>query len=313
MTNTNEYAEGDDIDRSVVELSKWEKIKNILKDIRSGWDIVKQSTMSIVGLFILAFYTVLAIVAPYIAPYGPDERIVTESGAWISRAPPSLAHPMGTTENAYDVFSQIIIGSRVAVGIGFLGAFIIIFIGTTAGIISGYYGGWVDELITRIMDIMYGLPFIPLVIVLAALYGSSLTNVVIGIAIVYWLTTGRVIRSEVMSLKNRSYIEAARAAGASDFRIMRVHILPNVLPITVLYGALGIGYSIIAESGISFLGFAPEGLVSWGGMLNSMYQQQALDAWWWLIAPGLSIALIVTGAFLLSRGYDEVVNPQLQN
>jgi peptide/nickel transport system permease protein len=269
--------------------------------------------MAVAGLLIILFYVVLALISPYIAPYEPYERIYMADGGWAKLQPPSAANPLGTTEAAHDVLSQLLLGSRIAVFVGLLGAFMVAAIGTTLGIVAGYYGGWVDEVVMRVVDILYGLPFIPFVIVLVTVLGASVWNIILGIALLYWLSTARVIRSEVLSLRERPYVEAARAAGASDFRIMGVHILPNVIPLSALYAAIAVGYSIVAQASIAFLGFGDPSIPSWGVMLQRAFVTQAFGvAWWWVIPPGLSITLIVTGAYLVGRGYEEVVNPQLQ-
>jgi peptide/nickel transport system permease protein len=269
--------------------------------------------MAVAGLSIVLLYVVVALLAPYIAPYGPYTRIYELDGGWAALHPPSLAHPLGTTGSAYDVASQLIMGSRIAMFVGLLGAFMVSAIGTTVGMVAGYYGGWVDEVIMRLVDILYGLPFLPFVIVLAAVLGPSVWNILFGIALLYWLNTARIIRSEVLSLKEKPYVEAADAAGASDLRIMGVHILPNVIPISALYAAIAVGYSITAQASIAFLGFGDPEVPSWGVMLKQAYETQAFEAWWWLLPPGLSITLVVLGAYLVGRGYEEIVNPQLQD
>jgi peptide/nickel transport system permease protein len=274
--------------------------------------IVWRSKMAVLGVSLLLFFTLMALTAPYIAPHEPNERQYNDDGSWKSTEAPSAAHPLGTTDSGYDVLSQLLWGSRIAMFVGYLGAFMVAVIGTSAGVVAGYYGGTVDEVIMRTVDILYGLPFVPFVIVIATIFGASVWNIVFGIALLYWLSTARVIRSEVLSIKEQPYIEAARAAGASNFRIMRVHIVPNILPLAALYTAIAVGYSITAQASIAFLGFADPDVPSWGIMLQRVFLQQALDAWWWLIPPGLSITLVVFGAYLAGRGYEEIVNPQLQ-
>lgn len=275
--------------------------------------IFKRSKLAVIGITIILLFTVMAITAPYIAPYEPNERHYNDDGTWKSTESPTLDHPLGTTDDGYDVLSQLIWGSRIAMFVGYLGAFMVAVIGTTAGVVAGYYGGLVDEGIMRFVDILYGLPFIPFVIVLAAIFGGSVWNVIFGISLLYWLTTARVIRSEVLSIKERPYVEAARATGASDLRIMGVHIVPNILPLTALYAAIAVGYSITAQASIAFLGFGDPNVPSWGIMLQRVFHQQALSAWWWLIPPGMAIMLVVLGAYMAGRGYDEIVNPQLQD
>lgn len=275
--------------------------------------IFGQSRMAVAGLAIIVFYILIALTAPYIVPYEPYERLYAADGTWASLEPPSLAHPLGTTEAAHDVLTQMLLGARIAMFVGLLGAFMVAVIGTTVGVVAGYYGGWIDEVVMRVVDVLYGLPFIPFVIVLVTVLGASVWNIILGIALLYWLSTARVIRSEVLTVRERPYVEAARAAGASDFRIMAVHILPNVIPLAALYAAIAVGYSIVAQASIAFLGFGDPTVPSWGVMLQRAFVTQAFGtAWWWVFPPGLSITLVVTGAYLVGRGYEEVVNPQLQ-
>ncbi|MWV65073.1 ABC transporter permease subunit [Halorubrum sp. JWXQ-INN 858] len=275
--------------------------------------IFSESKIAMVGMGILVFYFLVALLAPYLVPYEPFERIIADDGSWYSLESPTAAHPLGTTDSGYDVLSQLIMGSRVAMFVGLLGAFMVAVIGTTVGMVAGYYGGWVDETVMRVVDILYGLPFIPFVIVLATILGGSIWNIIFGIAMLYWLTTARVVRSEVLTLKERPYIEAAKAAGASDFRVMFYHILPNVIPLSALYAAIAVGYSITAEASISFLGFGDPNVSSWGVMLQRAFvTQEFTTAWWWSIPPGISITLVVFGAYMAGRGYEEIANPQLR-
>lgn len=288
-------------------------IQNLKRSTREQAHLFAQSRMAVAGLAIVIFYLIMAVVSPYIVPYGPYERLYMADGSWASLQPPSLAHPLGTTDAAHDVLSQLLLGSRIAMFVGILGAFMVAVIGTTVGVVTGYYGGLIDEVMMRIVDILYGLPFIPFVIVLVTVFGASVWNIIFGVALLYWLSTARVIRSEVLSVRERPYIEAAEAAGASDFRIMTVHILPNVIPLSALYAAIAVGYSIVAQASVAFLGFGDPDISSWGVMLQRAFVTQSFgEAWWWVFPPGLSITLVVTGAYLVGRGYEEVVNPQLQ-
>ncbi|MFB6201762.1 MAG: ABC transporter permease [Halorhabdus sp.] len=287
--------------------------ENLRNSAREQAHIFAQSRMAIAGLIIIVLYVIVALISPYIVPYGPYERIYTDAGGWAKLQPPSLAHPLGTTESAYDVLSQLLLGARIAMFVGLLGAFMVAVIGTTVGLVAGYYGGWVDEVVMRTVDILYGLPFIPFVIVLVTVLGASVWNIILGISLLYWLSTARVVRSEVLTVRERPYVEAAEAAGASDFRIMAVHILPNIIPLAALYAAIAVGYSIVAQASIAFLGFGDPTIPSWGVMLQRAFVTQSFGtAWWWVFPPGLSITLVVTGAYLVGRGYEEVVNPQLQ-
>lgn len=287
--------------------------QNLKRSSREQAQLFVQSRLAVAGLLIVLFYLLLAVISPYIIPYGPYERIYMPDGSWASLRPPTLAHPLGTTDAGYDVLSQLLLGSRIAMFVGLLGAFMVAVIGTTVGIVAGYYGGWIDEVVMRLVDILYGLPFIPFVIVLATVFGASVWNIIFGVALLYWLSTARVIRSEVLTVRERPYVEAAEATGASDFRIMTVHILPNVIPLSALYAAIAVGYSIVAQASVAFLGFGDPSVPSWGVMLQRAFVTQSFgEAWWWTIPPGVSVTLVVMGAYLVGRGYEEVVNPQLQ-
>lgn len=287
--------------------------QNLKKSMIEQGQVFWRSKLAVAGLIILVSFILIALAAPYVAPYQPDERIYADDGGWKTLESPDSENVLGTTGNAHDVFSQLVMGSRIAMFVGILGAFMVTVIGTLVGLISGYYGGWVDEITMRVVDILYGLPFIPFVIVLVTILGPSVWNLLLGIALLYWLSTARVIRSEVLSVRERPYIEAAEAAGASDFRVMFVHILPNVIPLSALYGAIAVGYSITAQASIAFLGFGDPSVPSWGVMLQRAFASQAFgEAWWWVLPPGISITAVVTAAYLVGRGYEEVVNPQLQ-
>jgi len=280
----------------------YNQLKTILKD-----------PMGKVGMTIITIFILVAIFAPVISPNGPFKTYRKANGRLAKLNPPSAQHWLGTTQSARDVFDQTIWGTRVAVAVGLLSALCITFIGTNIGIISGYYGGKVDDVLMRITDIAYGIPFLPLCILLVAILRPSIWNILLAIIILFWRTTARVIRSQVLSLKERPFIWSAKAAGASDFRIMYVHIAPNVLPLSLLYLALGVGWAVMTEASLSFLGLGDPLKMSWGYMLYYAFQSAAMrKAWWWVIPPGVSIALFVVSCFLIGRAYEEIVNPRLR-
>src|SRR5262245_57233032 len=189
-------------------------------------------------------------------------------------------------------------GSRIVLIVGTTCAAFIAIIGTNVGLIAGYYGGRVDAALMRITGLAFGIPFIPFAVVLVALLGPSLWNMILTISLLMWRTTARVIRSQVLSLRERAFVKAARIAGASDFRIIYVHIFPNVLPMTLLYVAFDIAWAVLAEASISFLGFGDPNQVSWGQMLYLAYVSGSIrQAWWWTIPPGLALSLFVISVF----------------
>lgn len=277
------------------------------------WDHLKQETMGLVGVGLLLFFIFVAVFAPWLAPYDPFETNYRADGSLARMDPPSSSHWFGTTRLGRDVFSQVIMGSRVAVITGLSCAIVVATVGTVMGLTAGYYGGRVDDILMRLADIAYGVPFLPFGIILVAILGPSLRNIIIAIVAISWRTTSRVVRSEVLSLRSRAFIEAARVSGASDLRIIFHHLAPNVLPITLVYTALAMGWAIMTEASLSFLGYGDPMLWSWGKILFSSYVAQAMNvAWWWVVPPGLFIALFTMSGFLISRSVEEIVNPRLR-
>jgi peptide/nickel transport system permease protein len=272
-----------------------------------------KNKMALAGLLILLLFFVIAIFAPLIATHDATAMNRLESGRPARLQPPSATFLFGTTDLGRDVFSQIVMGTRVALLVGFLTALIVTFIGTNIGLISGYYGGWIDNLLMRFVDILYSIPFIPFVIVLVSLLKPSLWNIILAIALLTWRSVTRIVRSQVLSLVQRPYVKAARVAGASDFRIIFVHIAPNVLPLAFLEMAFMIGWAIIAESSVSFIGFGDPALISWGQILHASFLSGAVrTAWWWVIPPGLAIVVLVTSVFMITTGLEDVNNPRLR-
>jgi peptide/nickel transport system permease protein len=275
--------------------------------------IFMKNKMALAGLLILLLFFVIAIFAPLIATHDAAAMNRLESGRPARLQPPSANFLFGTTDLGRDVFSQIVMGTRVALLVGFLTALIVTFIGTNIGLISGYYGGWIDNLLMRFVDILYSIPFIPFVIVLVSLLKPSLWNIILAIALLTWRSVTRIVRSQVLSLVQRPYVKAARVAGASDFRIIFVHIAPNVLPLAFLEMAFMIGWAIIAESSVSFIGFGDPALISWGQILHASFLSGAVrTAWWWVIPPGLAIVVLVTSVFMITTGLEDVNNPRLR-
>ncbi|KXH71203.1 MAG: hypothetical protein AM326_11940 [Candidatus Thorarchaeota archaeon SMTZ-45] len=219
---------------------------------------------------------------------------------------------MGLDNRGRDIFSQWVWGSRIALFIGFSAAFIAISIGTIIGLVAGYFGGKIEVVLMRFTDVMLVIPSLPLIITLAAVLGSGVGNLILVIAIVGWTGVARVIRSQVLSLKERPFIESARVTGASHARIMVKHILPNVLPLAFLYMTFAVSGAILYEAALSFIGLGDISTVSWGRMLQDVSQSKALEAWYWLLPPGLAITLISLGFFLVGRAFDEIVNPRLR-
>ena len=304
------------------EISKWRRSFRLWQEtLREHWGLLTDELSVRLSMLTVAFFVLVAILAPYIAPYEPlarqyqsaDEILIAK---WVE---PSLLgantnHLLGTTASGYDIFSQLVFGTRAALLVGLLAAIFTAGIGTLVGLIAGYYGGIIDDALMRLVDFMYGLPLLPTVIVLVALTGPSLWNIILAVIILQWRATARVIRSQALSLRERPFVKAAQVAGASDWHIISRHLAPNVLPMSFLYGSFAIAWAILTEAGVSFIGLGDPNTVSWGTMLQAARAYSALSfgAWWWFVPPGVCIGLLVISGFLIGRGYEEITNPKLQ-
>jgi peptide/nickel transport system permease protein len=278
-------------------------------------NIVLSDWLARFGIVVLAVFIFLALFGPYITPYEPD-TVHREDGEVLRSASPAEAegHLLGTTNFGGDVFSQLIVSARVSVGVGLFAALIAVFIGTNAALISGYYGGWADDILMRIVDIAYGLPFLPFVIVLVFIFGTNIQNIIIVIGLILWRDSARVIRSEVLTQKQRPYVESAKAVGASDLRILYKHIFPNVLPLAGLYMAFAVAYAVIYEASLAFLGYGDPEVYSWGQMLFQAYNSGAIRyAWWWVFPAGICIMLLVSSVFFVGRSLEEITNRELRH
>jgi len=290
---------------------------NLLFSIKHGVisiiNFFKRDKFAMVGAFIYLFFILVAIFGPLFAPYSPFVMI-KENGKLMFNQDPSIKYLLGTTNMGRDIFSQLIYGSRPALIVGFTAAFFVMVIGTLVGLIAGYYRGKIGNILMRLTDVAFGIPFIPFVIVLVAFLGPSIWNIVLSMALLLWRDTARVIRSQVLTIRERSFIEAARVSGASNLRIMLVHITPNILPLSFLYGTLAIGWAILTEAAVSFLGFGDPKAISWGYMLHDAYVSQALSrgSFGWFVPPGICIMLMVMAGFYIGRGSEEILYPRLR-
>jgi peptide/nickel transport system permease protein len=267
-----------------------------------------------IGTAIYLLLILVAIFADHIATHDPLEILFTEDGALKASLPATAEHLLGTTNLGRDIFSQLVLGSRGALAVGLTAAACVVAVGTLIGLISGYFGGRIDMLLMRLADVALGIPFLPFVIVLSAVLGPKISNVVIAVALLLWPNTARVIRSQVLTLRERTFIEAARVTGSSPWRILFVHVAPNSLPLSFLYGSVAVGWAILTEASVSFLGFGPSDRVSWGYMLQDAYASQALTRgdYLWFVPPGLCVILVVVAGFFISRGYEEILFPRLR-
>ena len=270
---------------------------------------------ALAGIAIYLIFGLTALFANVIAPHDPLEILFLPDGRVAANQSPGGAFWLGTANMGRDVFSQLVHGARSALVVGLSAALMVVIVGTLVGLFSGYFGGWVDSTLMRVGDIALSIPFLPFIIVLAAFLKPNVWNVVIGVAVLLWPNTGRIVRSQVLTLRERSYVEAAKVSGASHLSILYTHIAPNVLPISFLYGSIVVGWAIFTEASVSFLGFGPTDSVSWGFMLQDAFVSQALSrgAYYWFLPSGACIMLMVSAGFFISRGYEELLFPKLRD
>ncbi len=270
---------------------------------------------AVVGGVIYVVFVVSALVAGWLTQYDPTEILFTDDGQLAASLPPSAQHWLGTTNLGRDIFAQLVMGIRPSLFVGLTAAAGVASLGTLVGVVAGYFGGVVDIVLMRLTDVVLGMPFLPFVIVLAALLGPSLQNVVFSVVILLWPNAARIIRAQLLTLMQRQFIEAARVTGASHGRIILVHVLPNVLPLSLLYGSISVGWAILTQASVSFLGFGDQDTISWGFMLQDAYASQALSQgqYNWFVPPGLCIVFVVAAGFFLSRGYENLIFPKLRD
>lgn len=284
------------------------------RSLRNTGSVLLKDPYALIGIIIYVIFILVALFADQLATHDPQEILFTQGGMLAADIRPSAEFPLGTTSLGRDIYSQLVYGTRSALIVGLTAAFFVVAIGTLIGLIAGYFGGVVETLLMRVTDIAFGIPFLPFVIVLAAFLEPSIWNIVLAMSLVLWRDTARVIRSQVLTVKQRAFVEAARVTGSSQARILFVHIAPNILPLSFLYGSIAVGWAILTEASISFLGFGDTEVISWGYMLQDAYVSQALSrgAYYWFVPPGLAIVIIVVAGFFISRGYEEILFPKLK-
>jgi len=287
------------------------------------WVLKKLLTrpLSAVGFFLLIAFVAIAILAPYIAPpQYPDEPYrIPRDGFWAEPKPPSAEHLLGTAEGQYDIFYGVVWGTRTAFRVGIIVTLSACAIGMLVGSVAAYYGGFVDELLMRIVDIFYTLPFLVAAMILTVVLGRSLTNSMIALICFTWMGYARVIRSEILRIKELDYAQAARAIGAGNFRILVRHIIPNALyPIFVMV-SMNIGSMVIAVSTLSFLGLGAQvGYADWGQMIslarNWMLGRAGTAAAYWftVVCPGVPIVLFVLSWNLVGDSLRDVLDPRMR-
>lgn len=268
---------------------------------------LRQNRLALAGLVLILIFMLMAVFAPLIAPYDPyriDENAVL--------SPPSAEHPLGTDSFGRDVLSRMVYGARISFKVGLISVGIALAAGVLIGAAAGYYGRWVDAALSRVIDVLFSFPDILLALVIMAVLGASLTNVMIAIGIVYTPIFARITRGAVLEIKGSLFIDAARVLGAGRLTILRRHILPNVMAPIIVQTTLSLAFAILAEAALSFIGLGVEpDTPSWGIMLNE--GKNWMEAAWWIaVFPGAAITLAVLGFNVLGDGLRDALDPRLR-
>ncbi len=266
---------------------------------------LSKNPASVIGFIIVAMMLLCAIFAPLIAPYDPIQGDLAN----LYVKPPSLEHPFGTDAVGRDILSRVIYGAQISLKIALAAQAIALGVGITVGMIAGFFGGWVDLLIMRFVDIVMAFPLLIVAIALTGVLGSSELNIILALGFVNWTVTARIVRSQVLSAREMEYVTAARGLGAGSLRLMTRHILPNIIAPVIVVGTLGLGGIILAEASLSFLGLgsAQQATPSWGKMLTES-RAFIRSAWWMPFFPGLAILITVLGFNLLGDGLRDALD-----
>ncbi len=280
-----------------------------------GWSLFYENLVGRIGLILLLVFGLMAVCS-YIPPLiDPMYHPMTGVDPDVFRStPPSAAHWLGTDNIGRDLLSQLLTGARIAFLVGISAAFMSIVFGTLIGMIAGYAGRLTDSLLMRFADMIMVMPSLLVVLLLSSLFGQlNIWIIVLLIALFRWPGISRVIRAQTLSLKERPFIDTARVAGASNLRIIFRHILPNVLPMALLYMTFRVTSAIIVEAALAFLGFGDPNTVSWGMMLQWVWKTgHMFQAPYWLLPPGICISLITLAFYMIGRAMEEVLDPRLR-
>lgn len=278
---------------------------------RRNWRAFRRHRSGLLGLALMAVIVGVALLAPLLAD--ADGLQVTKATGGVLESP-SLEYPLGTDENGRSVVTLLIWGSRISLLVGLLATAISMVIGTLVGLMSGFFEGLPARMLFRFTEWFLVIPFLPLAIVLASVLGRSLLNIALVIGVTSWSGTALLIRSQTLSIKERPYLERARALGAGRWHQMWRHVLPNVMPMVLANTTLTVAIAILSETTLSFLGLGDPTRTSWGSMLNDAFAVGAMTtgAWWYIVPPGVCVVLVVLASTLVGQALEEIFNPRLR-
>jgi peptide/nickel transport system permease protein len=276
---------------------------------RALWRLLRRNPQLVVGMFIVAAFVLVALASPVLL--SQDAR--TKVGTVFQ--PPSAHHLLGTDGGGADMLALLVEGTAVSLIVGFAAAVVSALIGGAVGLFSGYFGGKTDVVLMRITDYVLVLPDVPLMIIVAALFGRSLLNIILIIGAIYWTTTARLIRAQVKSIRERVYVKRARSIGAGNGRLIFRHVLPQVAPLLVANTVLLVALAIFAETFITFLGLGDPSVVSWGRLIENAFKDDAVlnKAWWAIIYPGACVTILVLACTMIGQAIEDALNPRLRS
>jgi len=272
------------------------------------WQVIRRRPSAAIGAAVLLLVIAISLLAPVIAPYGIHQQVGPVYG------PPSFKHPLGLDDGGIDMLSLIMWGGRVSLTVGLAATVVAIFVGGTIGILTGYLGGVTDTVLMRFTDYFIVIPVIPLMMVIAVLWGPSLSHIILVIGLLQWTTTARIVRAQVRSVRERVYIRRARAIGGGHLRVVLRHVLPQVAPLLVANTVLTIAIAVFSETALAFLGLSDPSRTSWGTMIQHAFARTAAStgAWWAIVYPGVAVAIVIMACYLLGQAIEDAMNPRLK-
>lgn len=278
---------------------RYERLRELRGRIIGFWKSFRLDRAAVFGLAVVVFFAILALVPWLFSPYSPTSIAFAQLDA------PSATHPLGTDDIGRDVLSRLIWGSRVSLLFGVLAAALSLVLGASLGLISGYYGGWVDQILSRSFEIVLMIPAFFLLVMVVAIFGNNINFEILVVGITIWPANARIMRATVLSLKERQFVRASVATGASKGHIILRHILPNAIQPVIVNSNLQIGQAILFEAGMSFLGLSDPNVVSWGQLVN-VGAFHLVDAWWLAFFPGVALAALILSFNLIGDGAGKV-------
>jgi peptide/nickel transport system permease protein len=275
---------------------------------RVVWQVVRRRPSAVIGLTVLLTIVVVALLAPLIAPYGLHDEVGPVFGH------PSWSHPLGLDDGGIDMVTLLMWGARISLVVGFAATLVSMLVGGAVGVLAGYFGRWVDVVLMRITDYFIAIPDVPLMIVVAAIWGPSLFHIVMVIGLLLWTSTARVIRAQVKSVRERVYVQRARSIGAGHVRIIFRHVLPQIAPLLIANTVLTIAVAIFDETALAFLGLGDPSRISLGKVIQNAFQRTAVSsgAWWAIVPPGALVALLILSCSLIGQTLEDALNPRLR-